>query len=278
MLLTNVGLDYVLIFGKLGLPAMGIKGAAIASSMAEAVSVIFYIIYSAYRIRWKIYGGLRFLYFNVRLLFQILKISVWMMLQSFLSVSTWFIFFLMVERLGERPLAIIQLVRNVSSLPFLLISSFATTCNSLVSNAIGAGYKNEVWAICIRVIKITYIVVLPVILTVLLIPQWVLRIYTDNADLISSAIPTMRVMASALLITAPSVILFNAVSGTGNTSKALLIEFLVLVVYTLFAIYIVGYLKADVAVCWLTEHVYGLGLLTLCYWYMKKGHWQKKVI
>ncbi|MDR0419412.1 MAG: MATE family efflux transporter [Prevotellaceae bacterium] len=278
ILLTNVGLNYILIFGKLGLPALGIKGAAIASSMAEAVSVMFYIMYSASCIRWKIYGGLHFLYFNVRLLFQILKISVWMMLQSFLSVSTWFIFFLMVERLGERQLAIIQLVRNISSLPFLLISSFATTCNALVSNAIGAGYKNEVWTICMRVIKMVYVVVLPIILAVFLIPQWVLRIYTDNAELINSAIPTTKIMASAFLITVPSVVLFNAVSGTGNTSKALLIEFTILIVYILSVVYIVGYLRADVAVCWLTEHIYGLGLFTLCYWYMRKGHWQRKVI
>ena len=36
MALVNVLLDYILIFGKFGMPEMGIKGAAVASVMAEA--------------------------------------------------------------------------------------------------------------------------------------------------------------------------------------------------------------------------------------------------
>lgn len=49
MVLTNMILNYILIFGKLGFPAMGIAGAAIASSISEAVSVIFFCIYTHQR-------------------------------------------------------------------------------------------------------------------------------------------------------------------------------------------------------------------------------------
>lgn len=46
MALTNVVLDYALIFGHFGLPEMGIKGAAIASVIAEAASLLFFLIYT----------------------------------------------------------------------------------------------------------------------------------------------------------------------------------------------------------------------------------------
>ena len=46
MVLSNVVFNYILIFGKFGFPQLGIAGAAIGSSLAEMVSVIFFIIYT----------------------------------------------------------------------------------------------------------------------------------------------------------------------------------------------------------------------------------------
>ena len=46
MAMTNVLLDYLLIFGHAGFPKMGIQGAAIASVIAEAVSILFFVVYT----------------------------------------------------------------------------------------------------------------------------------------------------------------------------------------------------------------------------------------
>ena len=56
MVLANVMLNYVLIFGKFGFPALGIAGAAIASSISEAVSVLFFILYTWKKVDYKKYG------------------------------------------------------------------------------------------------------------------------------------------------------------------------------------------------------------------------------
>lgn len=118
MVLSNVVFNYILIFGKFGFPALGIAGAAIGSSLAELVSVIFFILYTWKRIDCKKYAlnilpGIQFITLK-----RILNVSLWTMIQNFLSLSTWFMFFLFVEHFGERALAITNIVRNVSGIPF----------------------------------------------------------------------------------------------------------------------------------------------------------------
>ena len=113
MALTNVVLDYALIFGHFGLPEMGIKGAAIASVIAEAASLLFFLIYTYITVNLKKYGLNRLRSFDPVLLMRILSISCFTMLQYFLSMATWFVFFVAVERLGQRELAIANIVRSI---------------------------------------------------------------------------------------------------------------------------------------------------------------------
>ena len=49
MLMSNILFNWVLIFGKFGFPTLGIAGAAIGSTLAELVSLIFFIVYTSKR-------------------------------------------------------------------------------------------------------------------------------------------------------------------------------------------------------------------------------------
>ena len=278
MVLSNVVFNYILIFGKFGAPQLGIAGAAIGSSLAEMVSVIFFVIYTWRRIDCKKYALNHLPGFRPEMLKRILNVSFWTMIQNFFSLSTWFMFFLFVEHLGERALAITNIIRNVSGIPFMVTMAFAATCGSLVSNLIGAQATSQVWSTCLKTIKMCYLFVIPIGIIILLAPATFLRIYTDDPQLIQATIPSLFVMMSAVLLSTPGSILFNAVSGTGNTRMALFMEFGTLTFYVLYIIYIVFYLQADVAICWTTEHAYWSILLILGFMYMKSGKWAGKKI
>lgn len=278
MVVTNVLLNYVLIFGKFGFPALGIAGAAIGSSLAELVSVLFFILYTRKKIDYKKYGLFRFSGLKFGLLKRILNVSVWTMIQSFLSLSTWFLFFVAVEHLGERPLAITDIVRNVSALAFMFVNAFASTCSSLVSNLMGAGESRHVLKLCWKVIKMCYAFVIPLIVIMCVFPTWVLRIYTNNMELVQSSVTSLWVMASAYLISVPGFIMFFSVSGTGNTRPALIMELISLTIYSAYIAVVVLHYRANVAFCWTTEHVYALIILVLSYLYMRFANWQKKQI
>ena len=216
--------------------------------------------------------------FQGKTLKRILNVSVWTMIQNFVSLSTWFMFFLFVEHLGERSLAIANIIRNVSGIPFMIAMAFASTCGSLVSNLIGAGEQDCVRGTIRQHIRIGYIFVLPILIFFCLFPDLILRIYTDMPDLRAASVPSLWVLCSAYLVLVPANVYFQSVSGTGNTRTALAMELCVLAIYVTYSAYFIMYLRMDVAFAWTTECVYGIFTLMFCYWYMKKGNWQKKKI
>ena len=278
MVSTNIVLNYILIFGKLGFPALGIAGAAIASVIAEMVSLLFFVFYTLWRVNVKKYGLFCFRHDEQHLLSRILNISVWTMIQAFVSISTWFLFFIAVEHLGERPLAITNILRNISTFFFIIVSAFATTASSLVSNLMGSGSPAKVIETIRKVTRLCYWFILPLLLVATLFPTAIMRIYTDNLSLIDSSVASFYVMIFVYLLSVPANILFNAVSGTGNTRSALFIEVIALAVYVFSVFYIVLYRKADIALCWTTEYIYLLVMGFLAYRYMRKGIWKEKRI
>ena len=278
MVLSNVVFNYILIFGKFGFPALGIAGAAIGSSLAELVSLLFFILYTRSRIDCCKYGLDRIPKFRLDVLKRMLNVSFWTMIQNFFSLSTWFLFFLYVEHLGERSLAITNIVRSISGILFMVMMAFASTCGSLVSNLIGAGDKDCVAGTIRQHIRIAYLFTLPLALFFALFPKLILGIYTDIPDLQDAAVHSLWVMCSAYLFLVPANVYFQAVSGTGNTRTALVMELITLVFYVAYITYIILYLKLDVALCWTSEMVYSIFILLLCWWYIKGGRWQEKRI
>ena len=278
MVLSNVMFNYILIFGKLGLPALGITGAAIGSSLAELMSLIFFIVYTRTSCDRRKYGLEKAASFDIREIRSMMPVCSWTMIQNTISVSTWFIFFLYIEHLGERSLAVSNIVRGVSGLLWMVTEAFASTCSTLVSNIIGAGREDKVWSLLKRILKLSYGVVMSFALLFCIFPSAVISIYTDIPDLIPATIPSMLVMCSSYLFTVGAMVLFQAVSGTGSTKTAFRLELAALVIYTLYCTVIVGIMKLDIAICWTAEHVYAIGLLILCYAYMKSGRWKNRAI
>ena len=278
MVLSNVVFNYILIFGKFGIPALGITGAAIGSSLAELVSLIFFVTYTRVRCDRRKYGLDKAVRPDRKELKEMMPVCSWTMIQHTISVSTWFIFFLYLEHLGERALAISNIVRGVSGLIWVVLQAFSSTCSTLVSNIIGEGHQDKVMSLVKRILKLSYGIVSVLVLMVCLFPEAIGRIYTDIPDLITASVPAMLVMASSYFVNVGGQVLFLAVSGTGSTKTAFRLELVALVVYTAYCTVIVGIMKLDVAICWTAEHVYA-GILLLCsWWYMRSGRWKNRRI
>lgn len=278
MVSANVVLNYLLIFGNCGFPRMGIAGAALASSLSELISLIFYVVHVRLRVDRAKYGLRRGAFKDMRQVRPMLSLSVWTMAQYFVGISVWFLFFAAIEHLGGREIAISNMVRSFGGMLSLIPFAFGSAVSTMVSNHLGAGKPEEVIPTCLRGIFLCTLITLPIMAFAGLFPELVLRLYTDNLTLVQQGVPSLRVLTSAFFFAVPSAIIFNAVSGTGNTRHAMWLDFVAFAIYTLYVYIIIVRLRMDVAICWTSEHMYWLPLLILSTLYMKSGKWQRKKI
>ena len=278
MVLSNVVFNYILIFGKFGIPALGITGAAIGSSLAELVSLIFFIIYTRVGCDRRKYGLDKAARFEKDELKSMMPVCTWTMIQHTISISTWLIFFLYIEHLGERALAISNITRSVSGLIWVVLQAFSSTCSTLVSNIIGEGHQDKVPSLIKRILKLSYGIVSVMIILFCLFPEAIARIYTDIPDLITASVPAMVVMCSSYFLAVGGQVFFLAVSGTGSTKTAFRLELIALAVYMIYCTVIIGIMKFDVAICWTAEHVYSGALLICSWWYIRSGRWKNRSI
>lgn len=278
MVLSNVCFNYVLIFGHFGVPALGIAGAAIGSSMAEGVSTIFFIIHTRRHIPCSKYGLHRMPRLRLSLLGKILNLSVWTMVQNFLSLSTWFIFFLSIEHLGEDYLAATNIIRSISSFTFMTVVAFASTAGTLVSNLMGQGEPDAVWPMLRRTMLMTAVALAPLLLIVAIFPDAVMSVFTTDMQLIDLGRGALYVLLASYVFTLPAQILFNAVSATGNTRMAFVIELCALAVYTTYVAVAIFNMRLSLPWCWASEFVYSIIVTALTFAYMRWYPWQNKKI
>lgn len=278
MVLSNIAFNWILIFGKFGVPALGITGAAIGSTLAEAVSLIFFLIYTRKCCDTPKYGLDKPVLPQWKVMSQIFSVSLWTMVQNFISISTWFIFFLFIEHTGERSLAISNIIRNISGLIWMVLMAFSSTGSTMVSNMIGDSHPDHVIPLIKRILKFSYMIILPILLLFNIFPEAVIRIYTNMPEIIQTSVPSLRVLCAAYIITIPANVFFQAVSGTGNTKTAFALELCALAVYTIYCWFVIEMLKSDVAVCWTAEGIYGLILAVSCWIYIRSGRWKGRKI
>ena len=278
MVIANVFFGYSLVFGHFGFPKMGVSGAGLASVIAEFSGTSAFIIYTLLNKKIKEYRIFHFTRFDIKVMARILNVSFPLMLQNFFSFLIWFLFFLIIEKMGEVQLAVSNIVRSIYVVLLIPIMGFSTAANTLVSNIIGQGRSNEVLSLTSRIAIVAggFSAVLSIIC--LLFPNLILHVYTNDPQIISMAYPLMYIITIASILLAIGLVLFNCVSGTGKTNISLFLELGIQTVYILVTFIFAIVLKQTLTVVWTIEIIYGILLIIISFIYLRSNHWVGKVI
>ena len=273
MAIVNIILDYVLIFGNWGFPEMGIEGAALASVIAEGAAIVYLIINTQLRKHPITFNLYQFKAWDKALFVRNYKLAAPIMLQNFLSLGVWFVFFLFVEKLGEQALAISNIIRSIYIVLMIPIWGFAAAANSMVSYVIGMRQEGYIMLLLKRILLMCVGGVLLLVFASLAWPEAILSIYSSDPDLIKSSIPVLITVNLSAIALAVGFVLFNGVLGTGKTNISFLIEMVVLAFYLAYVYSLINFFDADVALVWTSELLYGMVLSILSWLYLKKGNW-----
>ncbi|MBK7572377.1 MAG: MATE family efflux transporter [Bacteroidetes bacterium] len=271
----NIVLGYAMIFGNWGFPKMGIAGAGLASSIAELLSLLFIWGYTFLNKGLKQYKVFKFESFKKELTIKIFELSSPIIVQNLLSMGAWFLFFVFIEKIGSHELAISNIVRGAYMISMTPFWGFSVAANSMVSNVIGQGKKEEVLGLVQKIIKLTLVVSLLMIVVNLIFPVQILSIFTNDIKLINDSMGCLQIVDIALIFFGFAIVSINAVSGTGATKVALYIEIAAIFIYILYAYLMTFVFKGTVEMVWFSEVLYWLFAGVVCYWYIRSGTWKK---
>jgi len=135
----NIVLNYLLIFGKLGFPAMGLYGAGIATLIARtamAVAMMLYLLYAKRfaRYRAELKGGFKV---QRKTIVDMLKIGVPAGLQFIFESSIFGIAAIMMGWFGPQAQAAHQIAINMSGVTYMLASGISAVASIRVGNQLG---------------------------------------------------------------------------------------------------------------------------------------------
>ncbi|BEI56759.1 MULTISPECIES: MATE family efflux transporter [Butyricimonas] len=185
---------------------------------------------------------------------------------------------MLIEHMGERPIAITIIVRSVYMLILIPVFGYGATANTLTSRLIGEQRQPEIMSTLRRIVKLSMLSVLPVLLICYIFPHYVLSIYSNSSKLIAASIPSLYVVGLAALSFCFGITFFEAISGTGNTTHALILESFVLIFYTFQTWLFTTVVRSDVAFVRTVEITYGILIGVVSLLYLKYTKWQQKKV
>lgn len=278
--IANVFFDYSLIFGKLGFPAMGFNGAAVASVISEftGMIVIFWVIRKkGIAQKFSLFHKFQFHKETAR---AVTKISGPLAFQHATSILAWFFFYVLIARnSSQTALAISTAMRTVFGFFGTCFWALAATTNSMVSNVIGQGKREKVVQLVWKISKLSLGMAIIVCALLNFFPGVYLSLFRPNDfAFVNEGTPVLRLIGFVTLFLSVGTVWLNAVTGTGNSRVTFLVEISALVFYCIYVFVVLEVKHLSILWGWLSEVLYWTLLFSLSYLYMTGKRWKQTVI
>lgn len=178
--LLNVVGNYVLIYGKLGMPALGVSGAAISTTLSQYIGCVLAVA-TAFRahtpIQFRIDGDWRF---GMQWIRRILNVGTTSMLEQLIMQAGFIIFARQVSGLGTAIFAAHQIGLSINGLTWMPGQAFGVASTTLVGQSLGAGKKQEATDYVRLIHRISMCTAVLLMAFFITCSQYIVRLYTND--------------------------------------------------------------------------------------------------
>ena len=262
-LVLNVPLNYVFMYGKFGLPAMGAVGCGVATAIVSWISLLVIFLYCKYNRELKEYKLLqRREQLDFKVISYIFRIGFPVSIALLIENFTYHIFGYATGFFGNTIVAAHQIANVVTILVAMLPVAVSTAEAVRISNYLAIGSRTKATISIKGALIIAHCSIIPVGLLVFFNRYEIIGVFTDNKELISLASP----LFTAILIFQMQDALFGTalgiVRGFKDTKSMMIINFVILWCFGAPAGYFAGFTDFFGK----PYGLYGLwGVLVVCY-------------
>lgn len=214
----NIVLDWALIFGRLGLPAMGLEGAALATVIATAIGAVGILITST------VMRGLPFHLSKRALLkpdwhyFQhIWKMGLPSGMEGFLWSSGQLVIVYFLNQIDGMAIGVYSLVIGIQILSLFMYQGFAKAAMTLVGQRWGEGDRKAAKETAFHCQRLSLMVSVACGLLFVAFPGFLAGLFTKDAGVVARAVPLLRLSGVYIQFQAVNIIMGHAIRGTGDT-------------------------------------------------------------
>lgn len=272
--LLNAVLDYGLIFGKLGMPELGVEGAGIATSIAEWSNFVF--LYWFFR-RPHIVAE-----FGTRLtaparhpIRRLMRTGLPVGGQWWLEMASFAVFLTLVARMGDAPMAASQAFISLLSISFMQAQGIGIAVSTMVGQYIGAqdlAAAERSFASGIRLCLVIAGVVGGLLIA---FPDQLIGIYSDDVRVLELGRPLLLVGAAFQVFDALAILADGGLRGAGDTRWPMVARFIFAWFVFLPAAWLGGVVfDGGLTGAWVGGLVYIVALTVILLWRFRGGAWK----
>ena len=215
---SNIFFDWVLIYGKLGFPELGIYGAGLATSISNFSAMVFLIIALISTKGLPFKPALKGI-LNPR--WSIQKRSSAVGLPFGLEAIFWsfgqIIMVRMMNSVDDLAAGLYILIIRIQSTTFFFYLGIARATMVLVGKELGAKNKKAAGEVAFLSLKYALVICCIASLTFFIFPELILSIFSSDQDLIERSVPLLNIVSITIFPVAVNVVMGNAIRGLKDT-------------------------------------------------------------